>query len=88
MSRSHGEGSIFQRKDGRWQASLQVAEEKARQRALWCECQAAKWRLKGWDDLADAYERRAADWRAEAERWKARQAREGGHYAAHRDGGQ
>ncbi len=24
MSRSHGEGSIFQRKDGRWQASLQV----------------------------------------------------------------
>lgn len=52
-------------------------EEKARQRALWCECQAEKWRLKGWDDLADAYERRAADWRAEAERWKARRAREG-----------
>ncbi len=25
MSRSQGEGSIFQRKDGRWQASLQVA---------------------------------------------------------------
>lgn len=24
MSRSHGEGSIFQRQDGRWQASLQV----------------------------------------------------------------
>ena len=62
-------------------------EEKARQRAFWCECQAEHWRLKGWDDLAAAYARRAADWHAEAERWKTRRAREGRTHEAHRDGG-
>ena len=46
------------------------------QRALWCEGQAEKWRLKGLHDLAERYRERAEDWRQEAERWRKRKPEE------------
>jgi len=51
--------------------------ERCEQRALWCDSQAEKWRLKGLDGLAEAYRQRAEDWKAEAARWRKRKPEEG-----------